>query len=97
MAVQYDVKAVHTESNAQIITGRTRIKGYQCLAGGTAGDVIFYDTASNSATGTVVLQFNVPNNTNNPFSTLIPGEGIRFSSTLYANLVNVASLTVIYG
>ena len=39
MAVQYDVKAVHTESNAQIITGRTRIKGYQCLSGGTAGDV----------------------------------------------------------
>jgi len=28
---------------------------------------------------------------------LLPGEGIRFSTTVYANLTNVAAVTVIYG
>jgi hypothetical protein len=35
---------------------------------GTAGDVIFRD---GGASGTILLQFNVPANTNNPFSNLI--------------------------
>ena len=97
MGIQYDVKAVHTESNAQIITGRTRIKGYQCLAGGTAGDVIFYDTAANSATGTVVLQFNVPANTNNPFSALLPGDGIVCLNGAYVTFPANTKVTVFYG
>ena len=97
MGIQYDVKAVHTESNAQIITGRTRIKGYQCLAGGTAGDGVFYDTAANSATGTVRLQFNVPNNTNNPFSALIPGDGIVFLNGAYVTFPANTKVTVFYG
>lgn len=97
MAVQYDVKAVHTDANAQIITGRTRIKGYQCLAGGTAGEIIIYDTASNSATGSVVLQFNIPGNTNNPFSTLIPGDGIVCLNGAYISMPANAKATVFYG
>jgi hypothetical protein len=97
MGIQYDVKAVHTETSAQIISGRTRIKGYQCLSGGTAGDVIFYDTISNSATGTVVLQFNVPNNTNNPFSTLIPGDGIVCINGAYVSAPANCKVTVFYG
>ena len=41
--MQTDVKAVHTEVTATLYTGRTRVKGYHCISGGTAGDVIYRD------------------------------------------------------
>ena len=97
MGMQTDVKAVHTGANAQIYVGSTRVKGFQCLAGGTAGEVIFYDTAANAATGTVRLQFNIPANSNNPFGNIIPGEGIRFIDGVYIVLPANASATTFYG
>jgi hypothetical protein len=97
MGMQTDVKSSHVEANAQAITGRVRIKGYQCLSGGVAGDIIFYDTASNTATGTIRLQFNVPANTNNPFGNLIPGEGILFENGVYITRPANATVTTFYG
>jgi hypothetical protein len=94
MSVQYDVKSVHTETTATVITYRTRIKGYQCLSGGTAGDIIIRD---GGATGEVRLQFNIPANTNNPFSTLIPGEGILFYTDVHVTLPTAAKITLFYG
>ena len=95
--MQTDVKAAHTDANAQIITGSVRIKGYQCLAGGVAGEIRFYDTAANSATGTLRLQFNIPANSNNPFGNIIPGEGIRFDNGVYIVSPANACTTVFYG
>ena len=60
MGMQTDVKAVHAEATGILVSGRNRLKGYQCLSGGTAGDIIFRD---GGASGTVRLQFNVPANT----------------------------------
>jgi hypothetical protein len=97
MAMQYDVKSNHVHPSGQIVTGPARVKGYQCLAGGTAGEVLFYDTASNSATGTVRLQFNIPANSNNPFGNLIPGEGIRFELGVYVSGPANSCATVFYG
>ena len=97
MTMQYDVKAAHADANVQAITGPVRVKGYQCLAGGTAGEINFYDTASNSATGTNGLTINIPANTNNPFANLIPGEGIRFNNGVYITLPANASATIFYG
>ena len=94
MTMQYDVKASHVEATGTMVSGRVRVKGYQCLSGGTAGDIIFRD---GGASGTVRLQFNIPNNTNNPFSNLIPGEGILFTTDVHVTLPTAAKVTVFYG
>ena len=94
MGMQTDVKAAHTEATGTVFSGRTRVKGYQCLSGGTAGDIIFRD---GGASGTIRLQFNIPNNTNNPFANLIPGEGILFNTDVHVTLPTAAKITVFYG
>lgn len=92
--MQTDVKAAHVEATGTMVSGRTRVKGYQCLSGGTAGDIIFRD---GGASGTIRLQFNIPNNTNNPFANLIPGEGILFTTDVHVTLPTAAKITVFYG
>lgn len=92
--MQTDVKASHVEATGTMVSGRTRVKGYQCLSGGTAGDIIFRD---GGASGTIKLEFNVPANTNNPFANLIPGEGILFETDVHVTLPTAAKVTVFYG
>jgi len=92
--MQTDVLASHVEATGTMVSGRTRIKGYQCLSGGTAGDIIFRDGGSG---GVVRLQFNIPANTNNPFANLIPGEGILFYTDVHVTLPTSAKVTVFYG
>ena len=94
MAMQTDVLSSHVEATGTMVSGRTRVKGYQCLSGGTAGDIIFRDGGSG---GTIRLQFNIPNNTNNPFANLIPGEGILFTTDVHVTLPTAAKVTVFYG
>lgn len=92
--MQTDVKSEHVEATGTVVTGRTRIKGYQCLSGGTAGEVIFRD---GGATGVTKLQFNLPSAAIAPFSTLIPGEGILFDTDVHLTLPGTAKVTVFYG
>jgi hypothetical protein len=94
MAMQTDVLASHVEATGTMVSGRVRVKGYQCLSGGTAGDIILRD---GGASGTIRLQFNIPANTNNPFSNLIPGEGILFTTDVHVTLPTAAKITVFYG
>ena len=94
MGMQTDVLASHVEATGTAVSGRVRVKGYQCLSGGTAGDIILRD---GGASGTIRLQFNVPANTNNPFSNLIPGEGILFTTDVHVTLPTAAKITVFYG
>ena len=94
MAMQTDVLSSHIESTGTMVSGRTRVKGYQCLSGGTAGDIIFRD---GGASGPIRLQFNIPANTNNPFANLIPGEGILFTTDVHVTLPTAAKVTVFYG
>jgi hypothetical protein len=96
MAMQYDVKAAHTDVSAKIITGPVRIKGYQIASGGVAGEIQFWDTTANSATGTERLTLNITVNTA-IISTLLPGEGIRFENGVYVVLPANAAVTTFYG
>jgi hypothetical protein len=96
MGMQYDVKMVHADANVQAITGPVRVKGYQVASGGVAGEIQFWDTASNSATGTERLTLNINTNTA-VISTLIPGEGIRFELGVYIKLPANAAITTFYG
>jgi len=95
--MQTDVKTVHTEATATVVSYRTRVRGYHCISGTTAGDVIFRDGGSG---GVILLQFNIGTGTQ-PITMLIPGEGILFSTNVHVTLPgtapNVAKLTVFYG
>ena len=92
--MQTDVKSAHVEATGTVVSGRVRVKGYQCLSGGTAGDIIFRD---GGASGVNRLQFNVPANTNNPFANIIPGEGILAQNGIFATTPAGYSVTVCYG
>ena len=94
--MQTDVKSAHLDANGTIYTSTTRVKGYSISPGGTAGEVYFYDTASNTATGTVRLILNI--STNQALDSLaIPGEGIKFNNGVYVAMPVNAHLTVYYG
>ena len=97
MGMQYDVKAAHIEATGTAISGRNRLKAYQCISGGTAGDIVFRD---GGASGTVRLQFNIGTGTQ-PISLLIPGEGILFNDSIHITVPgtapNAAKVTVFYG
>ena len=94
MAMQGDVKANHLEATGTVVSSRTRIKGYQFLSGGTAGDIVFRD---GGASGTIRLQFNIAAAPTNALSTLIPGEGILFNTDVHITLPATAKITVFYG
>ena len=94
--MQYDVKAVHTNSSASIVGYRTRVKGFSiCATASTAGTLQLKDGGSG---GAVLLEVDIPSNSNpNSFYMLIPGEGIVFQQSVYAGLTGIASVTVYYG
>ena len=91
--MQTDVKSVHVEATGTIVSGRTRLKGYHCISGGTAGDVIYRD---GGASGTVKLQFNIGTGTQ-PIVMSIPGEGILFETSVHVTVPGTAKVTVFYG
>ena len=93
MTMQYDVKAAHAEATGTIVSGRNRLKGYQCLSGGTAGDVIIRD---GGAAGPIRLQFNISANLV-AFGLPIPGEGILYYEDMHVTLPATAKITVFYG
>ena len=93
--MQTDVKAAHLDGNATVFSGPTRVRGYQVAPGGTAGEILFYDTTSNTATGTNRLTLHVTTNTA-VIATLIPGEGVRFDNGVYTVLPANSSITVFY-
>ena len=93
MTMQYDVKAAHTDATGTIVSGRNRLKGYQCLSGGTAGDVIIRD---GGASGPIRLQFNISTNLV-AFGLPIPGEGILYYEDMHVTLPAAAKITVFYG
>lgn len=93
--MQTDVKSAHADgTSTTLVSGRNRLKGYQALGGGTAGDILFKD---GGAGGTTRLQFNISASTNYPFYALIPGEGILFETDIYVDLPNQAKVTIFYG
>lgn len=96
MAMQTDVKAAYiTAGGANVFGGPARVKGVFINASGAA-TVEFTD---GSASGTSRLKFTVPASaTGNPVYIPIPGEGVKFDISIYANAAsNVNSVTVFYG
>lgn len=93
MTMQTDVLAAHTEATGTVVTGRNRLKGYQCISGGTAGDIIFRD---GGADGPIRLRFNIGIGTQ-PVGLPIPGQGILFATSIHITLPATAKATIFYG
>jgi hypothetical protein len=94
---QTDVKSAHLSSAGTFFNGSTRLKGLIiCPAASTAATVQFKDGGSS---GAVLLEIDIASNSNpNTYTFDIPGEGIKFSTTLYLALsASVTGVTVFYG
>jgi len=96
MSMQYDVKATTVVADGAIFGGRTRVKGLVITpTATTAGAVVLKD---GGAGGTARLTINVDvGNPGSTFSVEIPGEGMLFDTSVYADITTVTSVTVFYG
>lgn len=93
--MQTDVKSASNTVTSTFFNGPTRLKGVLVTANATAGTVVFKDGGE---TGSSLLTVTLPANaTNNPLYMELPGEGIRFSTSLFANLTAVNAVTAFYG
>jgi hypothetical protein len=95
MAMQYDVKAAYTESDAAMVAYPVRIKGaYVSVTAGGTDPIIFYDNAS-AASGTILLKLGVT--AAGCHTVVIPGEGIRAVNGVYCDTGSSAAVTLFYG
>jgi hypothetical protein len=94
--MQYDVKSAHLNASGSIFGSRARVKGFSiCATASTAGTLLLKDGGSG---GTTLVEIDIPSNSNpNSFYLLIPGEGVLFTTNIYASLTGIASVTVFYG
>jgi hypothetical protein len=96
MAMQYDVKSTHLNASGSIFGSRARVKGFSiCATASASGTLLLKDGGSS---GTTLIEIDIPSNSNpNSFYVLVPGEGVLFSTNIYATLTSIASVTVFYG
>jgi hypothetical protein len=94
--MQTDVKSTHLNASGSIYSAPARIKGFAiCATASSAGTLVLKDGGSSGAT---VIEIDIPSNSNpNSFYVLVPGEGVRCLTNIYAALTNIASVTVFYG
>ena len=96
MAVQFEVNAKHLNASGSVFAGPSRVKGFSiCATASTPGTLQLKDGGSG---GTVLIEVDIPSNSNpNSFYTLVPGDGVKFNTNIYATLTGIASITVYYG
>ncbi len=94
--MQTDVKSAHTNANAALYAGRTRLKGVLLtVSGGSPTDhVKFYDNAT-TGTGTVRVELDTTHASVVYVS--IPGEGVLFNNGIYCDIGDANSVTIFYG
>lgn len=94
MSTLTNVFSAHADATGVIYAGPTNLAGYQIAPGGTAGEIIFRD---GGASGTLLLKINIPTAPLTPISTLIPGNGIRFTTNIHVTLPATAAVTIFCG
>ena len=87
------LKSAHTDATGTLVTGAFYLKGYQCISGGTAGEIIFRD---GGVSGADVVRFNIGTGTQ-PINLSLPGAGLLFETSLHVTLPTSAKVTVFYG
>jgi hypothetical protein len=95
MAMQYDVKSTAiaaAQTNAAVFAGSARIKGLLISVPAAGGTMTLQDGSG----GTVKFSFVAPAIAG-AVNVLIPGEGIRCDSGIYATTPASMTVTVFYG
>ena len=92
--MQTDVLSAHITGDGSLVGYRTRVKGIAFLGDGTAGDIVLKDGGTS---GTTKITIPVPANSNNVVYILLPGEGILFTTSVYADVPGSSSVTIFYG
>jgi hypothetical protein len=78
------------------VLGPCRIKAIYGISGVSAGAVILYDGTSTA--GKLISTINTPAAVNQgTFYLLLPGEGIKINTGVYADITNVDTVMIIYG
>ena len=93
MATLTNVFSAHKDATGTIYAGATNLAGYQLASGGTAGEIVLRDGGSG---GTVLLRVNITVNTA-VIATLLPGNGIRFTTDIHVTLPASAAITIFCG
>ena len=93
MSTLTNVFSVHVNATGTAYSGATNLGGYQIKPGGTAGTIELRD---GGVSGTLLLELDITTNTA-VIATLLPGNGIRFTSSIYATLPTGAAITMFCG
>ena len=92
MTMQTDISAVSLAASGTAYGSRTRVRGAVIEPGTGAGSAVFKDGGSG---GTTLFTINTVAG-GEPFSVVIPANGILFQTDVYVALSN-AQITVFYG
>ena len=92
--MQTDVNSTHLTASGTVFGGRARLKSVSYRGNGTDGYVKFRDGGSS---GRVLCELDVGTSDTFTIYVLLPGEGIVFQTSIYADLSNVLAVTVFYG
>ena len=93
MSTLTNVFSAHANGTGSIYAGATNLGGYQIKPGGTAGTIELRDGGSS---GTLLLELDITVNTA-VIATLLPGNGIRFNTSIYVVLPTSAAITIFCG
>jgi len=95
MGMQTDVKSTYRTTDGLVFGGPARVRGVLISPATTAGSLVLKDGGSG---GTVVFQVSWPASaTPSPFNVVVPAEGIRCETSVYADVTDLTSVTVFYG
>jgi len=81
-------------NQASATIARARIKAVYIVPAAAAGSIVFKD---GGVSGTTRLTLNTVGSVTEPTYLLFPGEGILFSTNIYADVTNIGSVTIFYG
>ena len=73
---------------------RCRVKAVYIVPAATAGSVVFRDGGSG---GTIIMTLNTVASATQPTYLLFPGEGVLFTTKVYADVTNIGTVTIFYG
>ena len=73
---------------------RCRVKAVYIVPAATAGSVVFKDGGTG---GTTIMTLNTVASATQPTYLLFPGEGVLFTTKVYADVTNIGSVTIFYG
>jgi hypothetical protein len=96
MGMQYDVKSTAiaaAQTNAAVFAGEARIKGMVVGIPTAGGTLVLRDGSG----GTIVFSLVIPASSGGASTVVIPGEGIRCDSGIYATTPANMTVTVFYG